>query len=127
MEIKQNIPPHLQSIIAEIDKQIFYHEATLANLKSTRKAFIEKQPHPQKMMKINFPLTRDLVRNLMRGYGQPMQTVQIIDILYKGITEEERTKNIKTLSVILNQMEKANEITSERKAGVKGNFYKWKK
>lgn len=55
-----------------------------------------------------------------------MQTVQAIDLLYRGKDEPERKKLIKTLAVMFKQMEKAGEITSEKRKGVKGSFYKWK-
>jgi len=127
MSIKQNKRPDVDKYIADLKAQMAYHVDAIEKIALTIKMWQKHPPEPQRAMKTNSPLTRDLIRNLAKGYGQPLQTVQIVDLLYKGQTDEERSKLIKTLSVMLNQMEKEGEITIEKKPGVKGNFYKWKK
>ena len=84
--------------------------------------FVKETPIPS-----NLPLTRDLIRAYLKGYSTPVQTVETIEMLYPNAEGELRTKLIKTLSVIFNQMEKEGEIAIEKKKGVKGNLYKWKK
>jgi hypothetical protein len=130
-EIRPDIKQVIEQLQGTIDlhkNQIVIHQQAISDLEFYIKMWLERPPpEPQRIMRINSPLTRDLIRNLIRSYGQPLQTVQIIDLLYKGQHHEERVKLIKTLSVILNQMEKEGEITIEKRKGVKGNFYKWKK
>jgi len=127
MRIKQEIPKHIQDIVNQLNEQISHHEIAIETLRLQVKMWLKYQPAPQKLFPSNSPLTRELVRNYLSSYGQPMQTVQFIDLLYKNISEEERNKLIKTLSVIFNQMAKEGEIIIEKRKGVKGNFYSWKK
>lgn len=125
MDKTKEISQPIQEILAQIDAQIATHERAIANLKLSRQMWIDEPPQPVGFVRKNSPLTRDLIRNVLKGYGQPVQTVQLIDILYSDITAEEKSKLVKTLSVIFNQMEKEGEVTIEKRPGVKGNFYKW--
>lgn len=128
MSIKQTISPKVQKIIDRLNEQIADHERAITDLKFNIKVWLENDaPQEVKLMLPNSPLTRDLIRNFLKGYRQPVQTIRVIDLLYKNKSEEERKKLIKTLSVIFNQMEKEGEIIIEKRSGVKGNFYTLKK
>jgi hypothetical protein len=74
-------------------------------------------------------LTREFVREFMKYRKKwtfrPIQTKEIVNAFYKNATEEEKTKAIKILSVVLNNLEKSGEVSIERKKGIKGNFYSW--
>jgi hypothetical protein len=128
MSIKQTISPKVQKIIDRLNEQIADHERAITDLKFNIKVWLENDaPQEVKLMLPNSPLTRDLIRNFLKGYRQPVQTIRVIDLLYNNKSEEERNKLIKTLSVIFNQMEKEGEIVIEKRSGVKGNFYTLKK
>lgn len=74
-------------------------------------------------------LTQEYIREYMKHTKlwkqKPVQTKEIIDSLYRNATKEEKSKAIKILSVVFNNLEKNGEITVHRKPGVKGNFYVW--
>lgn len=74
----------------------------------------------------NSKLTREAVRQFMRQAHRAVQTVEVVDILYKNISKEAKDKAVKTLSVIFNTLAKDGEIKVEKKEGIKGNFYRWK-
>jgi len=126
-DIKQPLPTHIQQIIDQLDGQIAQYKELIERLEFTKKMWIQHQPVESNIIMTNAPLTRETIRNFMKMYSQPTQTVKVIDILYPKKSEEEKGKLVKTLSVIFNQMAKEGEITIERKEGIKGNFYKWKK
>jgi|GEM_PF-6299573 hypothetical protein len=111
-----------QSIEDNLLAQIAYHKQMIKDLEFNLE-LIKKQPKQTAILPINAPLTRDLVRAFLANINGQVQTVFLIDSIYKEQTEEMRSKLIKTLSVIFNQMEKDGEIAKERKKGVKGNFY----
>jgi hypothetical protein len=127
-----DIPPHLQAMIAQLDAQIAdakrmieAQQQVIRNLEFGKEYLLKERPQLIRLYKKNSPLTRDLIRNFIAGYGQPIQTTKIISLLYDTTDEAEVKKLVRTLSVILSQMEKNNEITKEKRDGVKGNFYKW--
>ncbi|MES2331936.1 MAG: hypothetical protein V4539_20180 [Bacteroidota bacterium] len=112
-----------EKIIAELDKQITQHETILANLRAARASWIDfKEPLPQ-VIPDNPTLTRELVLELITGFGEPMQTAQIIELLYGNKSDEERYYLTRHLAVMLNQMVKAGKLKTEKKSGVKGNFF----
>ncbi len=125
MSIKQNIPEHIQKVVSQIDEQIEYHQQIIRDLELGKQMWLTYKPYVVQTMPENSPLTRDLIRNFLKGYEASVQTVQVINLLYPDKTEEEKDKLVKTLSVIFNQMEKEGEITIKKKPGVKGNFYRW--
>lgn len=139
MSIKHKIPPHIQEIadgydkkiedanvqIAYLKNQIAFLESQIQSHQLSKEAYLKYQPASSFYTPINAPLTRDLVRNFLLGYGYPVQTVQLIDFLYRDITDEQKTKLVKTLSVIFNQMAVEGEIEVEKKKGVKGNYYRF--
>lgn len=123
MDVKQEILNYPENIIAELKKQIEFHEQQIQGLRFHLKVFTENPPEQVLASKANSPLTRDLIRNFFKGYKAPIQTVEMISLLYSGKSEGETDKLVKTLSVILNQLEKEGEISIEKKKGIKGNFY----
>ena len=113
----------IKELISLIDKEIETHEKALAQLRKMRGIWSKYQPPKVQVIDSNKPLTRDLVRLFLKGYKQPIQTTEIIQILYSSRNDEDRYNLTKHLSVMLNQMAKSGELIAESKAGVKGNFY----
>ncbi len=124
--IKQEYSPYVLNAVKQIDEQISHYQQLIKTLQFHRKMWLEHNPDPVNLPLSYLPLTRDTIRNFFKMYSQPMQTVSIINMLYHNKTDEEKSKLVKTLSVILNQMEKEGEILIERKKGIKGNFYQLK-
>ncbi len=123
---KNKIKPHIQNVINQIDQQINFHTRQIELLEISKELWIQEQPPVVTTLKDDVPLTRALVRTFLESYGEEVQTVKIIDLLYGDKkTQEEKNKLVKNLSVILNQMEKGGEINVIRKPKVKGNFYGW--
>ncbi|HVX51160.1 MAG TPA: hypothetical protein VHB48_13425 [Chitinophagaceae bacterium] len=110
--------------LQELQNEMEMHRSAIRYLHQMYETFLLNPPEPKN---ITAPvLTKDLVRITMQRMDKPLQTVEIIDMFFYDLGKERRAKMIKTLSVMLNQMERDGEITSEKKAGVKGNFYSWK-
>lgn len=118
--------PHTpESAIKGIDEQIAYYKQKIADLEMTRKMLIASPPPPVFFYHSNPKLTKDFVRQFMKMAKHPMQTVQVINALYPKAIKEERTRAIRTLSVIFNTLEKDGVIKVTKQKGVKGNFYQW--
>ena len=109
--------------IKQIDELIAQHEHIIALLKEKRKIF-ELAP-PMYIFESAPKLTKDYIRDYMKIQTRPVQTVEVIGVLFSGISKEDRNKAIKTLSVIFNTLEKDGQIKIEKKPGTKGNFYSW--
>lgn len=123
MKIKQKIPAHIQLIINQIDAQIDSHKKIIEALEIAKEFHLMEMPETPRIFPKNVPLTRELIRQYFSVSKKPVQTVEIIDLLYPEIGVLQRGKLIKTLSVIFNQMAEEGEIKIEKKQGVKGNFY----
>ncbi len=123
--IKQPIKPHIQKIVDKLDEQIVVQKQILEHLEKSRQMWLEQQPEEVQFFKLGEPLTREYVRNFLKGYRQPVQTTQVIDILYPNDDVEQRYNHIKHLSVMFNQMKDKGEVIVEKREGVKGNFYSW--
>lgn len=108
-------------------EQITFHEQRIRYLRFNLKMMKEFPPQPVEWFKKGAPLTRDLVRRIMQKLTTPVRNVDLLGILYNKVEGEERRKLIKTLSVILNNLEKEGEIKAERTKGIKGNYYTWNK
>ena len=127
MDIKQTSRDSTEMLISQIDLQIASHEQIIRDLKYHREMLLESPVEEHLTIKQDSPLTRDLIRRFLKMYDAPVQTAQAIDLLYDKKTVEEKSKLIKTLSVIFNQMQKEGEIEIKKEKGVKGNFYALKK
>ena len=125
-ELQSQALGYLDGQIAHHREQIAYHEQMLEQLSRSRQLWLVNPPEAPQRFPANPSLTRDLMRRFLKSYKHPIRTAEIIDALFVGISEQERGKHIKTLSVILHQMEKEGEITVEKVKGVKGNYYSWK-
>ena len=122
--------PHTpENGIPAIEAMIADYEQRIANLRFTLKMLKENPPPPVYFLPGNpKSLTRDLIRQFMSQLnGRSIQTVQVVDIFYPNADEKTKTKAIKTLSVVFNNLEKDGEVTKEKKKGIKGNFYTWAK
>ena len=120
---------NIEQIEASINKQIAFHEQNIKSLKLSLKLFKENYSnmHPAEVFMTNAPLSKELVIRFIKAIKKPVRTIDIIDIMYPKIDSEKRTKKIRVLSVMLNQLEKRGEVTIENKKGVKGNYYTIKK
>ncbi len=115
-------PIYIQDAIAELDRQIEAHERLLEHLRGLRQMWIDHEPQQALIIERNPPkLTRDLIRNMLKTFSAPVQTVQLINIIYSELSDTDRWNHTKHLSVIFQQMKSELEIT--RKPGVKGCFY----
>ena len=136
----QKLPPHIKQIVEDYDNsiarekaqieyhkaQINFHEAQIKSMELAQSAYVKYQPYQVQFTQIDAPLTRDLIRNFLKGHNNPIRTVDIIDLIYRGKSENEKSALVKTLSVMLNQMaNNTQEIEIIKKAGTKGNYYKW--
>ena len=122
----QKHPHHnTEKTIEAIDVQIAHYESMIAKLKTTREMLVNDPPPEFYLFHENTKLTKDVVRAYLRQAKKPVQTVEVIDTLYPRAGQEMKDKAIKTLSVIFNTLEKDQQITVEKKAGVKGNYYQW--
>ena len=118
--------PHLPpGIIEQIDAQIAHYKGLIENLELTRKRLLEQPPSKVHFIAHNPKVSKDFVRTFLRQIRKPVRTVDIVEMSFSGLSDEERTKTIKTLSVVLNTLEKDGKIKVEKKPGVKGNFYTW--
>lgn len=111
--------------ISAMKAQIAYHEAMIQQLNTTLEMMVNNPPAEFYFFNENAKLTKDIIRAYLRQAGRPVQTVEVIDALYPRAAQEVKDKAVKTLSVIFNTLLKDQQITVERKEGVKGNFYKW--
>ena len=118
---KQDNHNYFYSTISELNKQIEAHERIIEGLRIAKQLWTEKKEAELNIIPTNQPLTRELIRKVLKGANRPVQTVELIDLLYSGKTVTERYNLIKHLSVIFNQMK--DELMIEKKKGVKGSFY----
>lgn len=124
MDDKLNINQHNHAVIAELDSLIEIHERILKDLNLSRQIWLNFTPPELTIVNSSLPLSRELVRKVVKAAAQPLQTVQIIDILYPDKNVEEKYYLTRHLAVILSQMAKRNELIAEKRQGLKGNFYR---
>lgn len=92
-----------------------------------------KEKYEEKMRQSRMPaiqlksVTQDVLRTYFLKLHGPKKTIEIVNDFFPAASKSERTKLIKTVSVILNVLEKNGEIRKEKKKGVKGNYYYSKK
>lgn len=120
---EKELPKHVQKIIANLDRHIEEQQALVTQLKGVRKLWLEYKEPEFSLIDQNPKFGRDMVMKFLKMYKQPVQTVQTIDILYKGLNDEQKYNLVKHLSVIYNQWTKAGILISETRKGIKGNFY----
>ncbi len=123
MNDKLNINQHNRAVIAELDSLIEIHERILKDLNLSKQIWLNFAPPELTIVNSSLPLSRELVRKVVKSAAQPIQTVQIIDILYPDKNVEEKYYLTRHLAVILSQMAKKGELISEKRKGEKGNFY----
>lgn len=70
---------------------------------------------------------KEFVRNILKSANKPIQNAEIVSTYFPALVGDEREAVVRSLSVIFNTLEKDGEITKEKKEGIKGNFYRWKK
>lgn len=121
----ENKPNYHFYIEEGINKQIAYHERMIRELKITLKMFKDNPPPKIDVIQLNAPLTKDLIRTFMRNIKKQVRTIEVIEMLYPNVQDEQKSKLIKTLSVIFNILEKEGEVSIEKERGIKGNYYKW--
>lgn len=120
-----SVPAYVTEAICELDKQIIAHERILLELRTARQIWVTHNPQPIQVIYRNpDKLTRALIVKVLKSCNNPVQTVQIIDLLFSELSANDRREKVQHLSVIFNQMKKDLEII--KKAGVKGNFYRLK-
>ena len=121
-----NSNPHIiPGVIEQIDAQIADYKRLIENLEFTKKMMLEQPPPKVLFFERNPKISKDFVRTFLRQIKKPVRTVDIVEMCFDKISDEERTKTIKTLSVVLNTLEKDGQIRVEKKKGVKGNYYQW--
>jgi hypothetical protein len=119
---KPNIPLSVEKNILD---QIVYYEQKVKDLQFALKMMRENPPPQLEFFPINPKLTKDLIRRYMQAIKKPVQTIEVVDQFFHNVTDETRTKAIKTLSVIFNTLERDGLIRTEKREGIKGNFYTW--
>ena len=116
--------PHSpEFVVKQIDEQIAQYEHLIGLLKEKR-VFFEKAD-PILLFETAPKLTKEFIRDFMRFQVNPVQTVQVIEILFPQEPQEVKDKYVKTLSVIFNTLFQDGQVKIEKKKGVKGNFYTW--
>jgi|SRR6266700_401842 len=123
MQKQQHTTP--EHILKSLEDQIAYYEERVAALKLTLKLMREQPPQPAYFFNENAKITKELVRKFMQQVKKPMQTVEVVNILYPRAEQDVKDKAVKTLSVVFNTLEKDGQIKSEKQEGIKGNFYTW--
>ncbi len=91
----------LKGILAEIDKR----NANVAQVKITREMVMQL---------------------LMNNPNDFFQTVTIVDNYFPGLSDEERGRQVKIVSVYLSGLMGSGLVAAKKLPGVKGNLYKWK-
>lgn len=131
-EFKRSVTEDVQGFIKTIDrdiqkklKQVERLKTEIESLHTEKGKYLNFLSTIPNLIKKNQPLTKEYIREFMKKAEKPVQTVDVIDILYDSISDEEKTRLIKNLSVIFNKLVRDKVVSVEKVAGLKGNRYKW--
>ena len=139
MENKKQIPAYTKEVIDSYSMQIEISreeekllveqlKRVRANIK-TYKLIIDTyekvQPYQVRTDQHNAPLSRDMIRDILRDNPNPISTAELIDLIYSGKTDEKRNQLISVASVMLNQLVRTGELEKYRPKGKQGNLYRW--
>lgn len=126
-EFKDQIAEHSAVYIAMLKTEIQSHQEAIERLQKQVKQWEDFSAMRDSYMLPNQPLSRDYLRQYIQNAGGKLKTVDIIDHLYTGKTQKERSMLIKRTSTILTQMVNEGELIKVTVKGEKGNYYELNK